>query len=100
MLLLTFRLMLKAELVAPSVLELALKYNFNSLLRLDMALFIIASQGCLGIVPSTKMLLDITLLIVSLLLIKCFPLITLICQIKLERVLWGYFLSTLPWAHL
>ncbi len=60
MLLLTFRLMLNMELMAPSVLELALKYNFNSLLRFSMVPFIIASQGCLGIVPSTKMLLDNT----------------------------------------
>lgn len=52
--------MLKAELMGPSALELALKYDFNSLLRFAMVPFIIASHGCLGIVPSTKMLLDNT----------------------------------------
>lgn len=60
MLLLTFRLMVKAELMTPSALELALKHGFNSLLRFGMVAFIIASHGSLGIVPSPEMLLDNT----------------------------------------
>lgn len=46
--------------MTPSALELAVKYDFNSLFRLGMITFIIASHGCLGIVPSTVMLLDNT----------------------------------------
>lgn len=60
MLLLTFHLRLKVELMAPSALELTLKYDFNSLLRFAMVLFIIASHWCLGIVPTAEMLLDST----------------------------------------
>lgn len=52
--------MVKAELMTPSALELAVKYDFNSLFRLVMMTLIIASHGCLGIVPSTVMLLDNT----------------------------------------
>lgn len=58
--------------MTPSTLEFAVKYDFNSLFRFGIVPFIIASHGCLGIVPSTKMLLDNTPHKQST-LIKCFP---------------------------